>query len=139
MTRAYRFLLLLYPREHRDRFAEEMTGVFEEACADRRAQGWGWYLRFAFGEMNGLVAGAADAWLARNSAPPEPLANAGPNSLPLELAAAQKRVDLSIAGMVHAIAHHQFEHARRYSYEERQAREELQALRGKNSRNNPEL
>jgi len=110
--------------------------VFEEACADRRAQGWGWYVRFAFGELNGLVAGAADAWLARTSVAENQVANAGPDSLPQELADAQKRVDLSIAAMVHAIASHQFERARGYSYEERQAREDLRVLREKYGFNN---
>src|SRR5580704_1102179 len=31
MRRAYRFCLLLYPRGHRDQFAEEMLDVFDEA------------------------------------------------------------------------------------------------------------
>ncbi len=74
MRRAYRFCLLLYPRHHRDRFAEEMLSVFEEAvCRAPRHQGWAWYVRFAFAEVAGLVAGAADAWLAaRPSAESEP-------------------------------------------------------------------
>ena len=40
MRRAYRFCLLLYPRGHRDQFAEEMLSVFDEAFGERRAQGW---------------------------------------------------------------------------------------------------
>ena len=136
MKRAYKFLLLLYPREHRDRFAAEMTGVFEEACADRRARGWGWYVRFAFGEVNGLVAGAAYAWLGRESTPAGSVPSAAPNSLPRELADAQRLVDSRIAGMVQAIANHQFEHARLYSDEERQARAKLRVLREKYGINN---
>ena len=136
MKRAYKFLLLLYPREHRDRFAAEMTEVFEAALTDRRARGWGWYVRFAFGEVNGLVAGAADAWLGKESTPAASVSNAAPNPLPRELANAQRLVDSSIAGMVHAIANHQFERARFYSFAERKARENLRVLREKYGFNN---
>ena len=135
MKRAYKFLLLLYPREHRDRFANEMTEVFEEPRNDQRARGWNWYVRFAFGEVMGLFAGVADAWLARVPVVANSVANA-PYSLPPELADAQGLVDSSIAGIVHAIANHQFERARLYSYEERQAREKLRVLREKYGFNN---
>jgi hypothetical protein len=128
MKRAYRFLLLLYPREHRDRFAEEMTRVFEEASAERRAPGWAWHVRFTFSEMCGLIAGAAGAWLEGR---PAQVAGASPLGLPPELAEAQQRVDANIAAMVYAIANHQFEKARVHSDEERQARESLRLLREK--------
>ena len=59
MKRAYKFILLLYPRGYRDQFAEEMTGVFEEASEESRAQGWAWHVRFAFAEIAGLIGGAA--------------------------------------------------------------------------------
>jgi hypothetical protein len=126
MNRACKFLLLLYPREHRDQFAEEMIHVFEEASWERRAQGLGWYIRFAFGEMNGLIAGAADAWFNRGHAPSAP-----EQTPPGDLAEAQRLVEVNIAGMVHAIANHQFEKARLFSYQERQAREKLRMLRQK--------
>jgi len=133
MNRAYQFLLLLYPREHRDQFAEEMIRVFEEASAERRARGRAWYVRFAFAEMNGLIAGAADAWFDRKHAP-----SALEQTLPGELAEAQRLVDMNIAGMVHAIANHQFETARSFSDQERQAREKLRVLREKYGRYNDE-
>ena len=133
MNRAYKFLLMLYPREHRDQFAEEMIRVFEEASAERRSRGRAWYVRFAFAEMNGLIAGAADAWFDRKQAPSAP-----EQALPGELAEAQRLVDMNIAGMVHAIANHQFERARLFSDQERQAREHLRVLREKYGRYNDE-
>ena len=131
MRRTYKFLLLLYPRGHRDRFAEEMSGVFEEASAESRAEGWAWYVRFSFFEMAGLVAGATQAWLAQKLSPtPAPLAPpAGSSYLPQELHQAQQRVDANVAAMVHAIANHQFERARALSNQEREARENLRILR----------
>jgi hypothetical protein len=127
MKRAYKFLLLLYPRGHRDRFADEMLSVFEEASAERAGHASGWYVRFAFAEIAGLLAGAAEAWLERRPEQEAPAVGA----LPDELAEAQRRVDASIAGMVHAIANHQFESARLHSDRERQARETLRLLREK--------
>jgi len=111
MRRAYKFLLLLYPRAHRDRFAEEMTHVFEDASAESRAEGWAWHVRFTFSEMTGLVAGAAGAWLDRRSAASVPAESPAGGWMPQDLAEAQQRVDANIAAMVHAIANHQFERA----------------------------
>jgi hypothetical protein len=129
MRRAYRFFLLLYPRQHRDRFAEEMLGVFDEASAERLKRRWTWYVRFAFAEVTGLVAGAAEAWFVQKPAVevrPAPCSN-----LSEELVEAQQRVDANIAGMVHAIANHEFEKARNHSDAERRARESLRVLREK--------
>jgi hypothetical protein len=131
MKRAYQLFLLLYPREHRVEFAEEMTSVFEAARNERHRRGWRWYARFALAEMFGLMAGAARAWLmvrpSRQSAP-EPIPQ---SALPKEVLKAQQRVDLLIAAMVRAIANHQFEKARAHSNMERQAREKLDSLREK--------
>lgn len=129
MKRAFQLCFILYPREHRDKFAEEMTHVFEQAGADRRAEGWTAYMRFAFSEIAGLISGAAWAWVA-----PERAAQAAAlkySHLPRELAEAQQRVDDNIAAMVHAIANHQFERARQLSDEERIARANLNAIRDK--------
>ena len=129
MRRVYRFCLLLYPRQHRNQFAEEMLGVFDEASAERREHGWSWSVRFALAEVAGVVMGAAEAWLSPKPAPevrPTPYSN-----LPQELIEAQQRVDANIAGMVHAIANHQFEKARNHSDAERRARESLRVLREK--------
>jgi hypothetical protein len=129
MRRAYRFCLLLYPRRHRDQFAEEMLSVFDEASAEGREHCWTWYVRFAFSEVTGLVAGAAEAWLEPQR--PVEAPTAGSSYLPQELIEAQRRVDANIAGMVHAIANHQFERARVLSNQEREARENLRVLREK--------
>lgn len=131
MRRAYKFMLLLYPRGHRDQFAEEMTDVFEQMCDERGAQGWRWYFRFAFAEISGLIAGAAGAWLDRRPAAPVPVENAARGWMPQELIEAQQRVDANVAAMVHAIANHQFERARILSNQEREARENLRVLREK--------
>ncbi len=131
MKRTYKFLLLLYPRGHRDRFAEEMTGVFEEASSESRAAGWTWYVRFSFTEMAGLVGGATEAWLAPKPTPQAPATHS--SYLPQELLQAQQRVEANVAAMVHAIANHQFERARALSNQEREARENLRILREKYS------
>jgi hypothetical protein len=133
MRRAYRFCLLLYPRQHRDQFAEEMVSVFEEARNERHYQGWAWYFRFAFAEFNGLIAGAAGAWLDQPREAPVPAQNPARGWMPRELAEAQERVDANIAAMVHAIANHQFERARVLANQEREARENLRVLREKYS------
>jgi hypothetical protein len=131
MKRAYQFCLILYPRGHRDQFADEMTQVFEEAAAERREQGWSWYVRFAFSEIAGLIGGAAEAWMAPKPAPK--VSGASSSYLPQELVEAQQRVDANIAAMVQAIANHQFERARILSNQEREARENLRVLREKYS------
>jgi len=129
MRRAYRFCLLLYPRRHRDQFAEEMLSVFDEASAEGREHRRTWYVRFAFAEVGGLVAGAAQAWLEPQRPVETPTARS--SYLPQELIEAQRRVDANIAGMVQAIANHQFERARVLSSQEREARENLRVLREK--------
>jgi hypothetical protein len=131
MKRAFRFCLLLYPRSHRDRFADEMLNVLEEASAESQEQGRGWYVRFAFREMAGLIGGAAQAWLDQGSAVPPPAQNTARGWQPQDLAEAQQRVDANVAAMVHAIANHQFERARTLSNQEREARENLRVLREK--------
>jgi hypothetical protein len=128
MTRAYKLLLHLYPRRFRATFGEEMTRVFEESAKERRGQGPLAYSGFILRELMGLVTGAAGAWL--GGRPIRPLEMASETSeLPADLAEAQRCVDASIEGMVHAIAHHQFEKARFYSLAERKARENQRRLK----------
>ncbi len=129
MKRAYRFCLLLYPRGHRDLFAEEMLHVFEQAAAGRGGDGWLWQFHFAFSEIAGLLSGAAEAWLAPK--PATRVAGTAASYVPQELLEAQRRVDAKIAAMVQAIANHQFERARQLSDQERIARANLHALRQK--------
>jgi hypothetical protein len=101
-----------------------MLSVFEEASSGHSG---GWYVRFACAEIASLIAGAAEAWLHLRSEREVPVASAVPD----ELTEAQRQIDLSIAGMVHAIANHQFEKARVHSEREREARETLRRLREK--------
>ena len=136
MRRTYKLLLLLYPSGHRDRFASEMTEIFEEASAERRAEGWAWYVRFSFAEMAGLIAGAANEWVQQMKTPVAPHPASTERGWPQELVEARRQVDANIAGMVHAIANHQFKRARLYSDEERQARAKLRFLREKYGINN---
>jgi hypothetical protein len=131
MTRAYRFCLLLYPRRHRDQFADEMCQVFEEALAESRSEGWAFRLRFVCAEMAGLIGGAAGAWIQKSSATPIPAASPAQNGMPQELLDAQRSVDAHVAAMVQAIANHQFERARLLSDQERIARQNLSVLREK--------
>jgi hypothetical protein len=129
MKRAYELLLILYPRAYRAQFAEEMGQVYAAAAAERREQGRASYVGFALSEITGLIAGAARAWLAPQRA--AQLAAAKYRHWPREVAEAQQRVDANIAGMVDAIANHQFEKARAFSNLEREARANLHAARDK--------
>jgi hypothetical protein len=131
MKRTYQFLLLLYPRGHRDQFAGEMLSVFEEACNDSRERGWAWSVRFAFAEMTGVIGGAAGAWLDERREAPVPAQHPARGWRPQDLIDAQQRVDANVAAMVHAIANHQFERARTLANQEREARENLRVLREK--------
>jgi hypothetical protein len=54
----YNFLLLLYPRAHRQEFAEEMLSVFREAHRDCASLGFKTRVRFSLREIAGLLAGA---------------------------------------------------------------------------------
>jgi hypothetical protein len=135
VKRTYKFLLMLYPRAHRDQFSEEMLSVFEGAAAGRRAQGWAWYMRFAFAEVQGLIAGAAGAWFVGRTVPAPAASAVGRNALPPDVMRAQQRLDVNLAGMLQAIANRQFEKARRHSDEERRARESLRVLREKHGIN----
>jgi hypothetical protein len=132
-------------------FATEMSSAFEEASQDRRRRGRGVYGRFVFTELVALTMGAGAEWIAklttdsavRGRSLPDRLmmrppgvswdahyAGAFPN-VPGEVSKAQERTELLVQRMVHALARHDFTGARRYSDEERQARENLHSLRQK--------
>jgi hypothetical protein len=49
--------------------------------------------------------------------------------IPEEVRVAEQHVDLLVQRMVHAISHHDFERAREYSNQEREARENARLLR----------
>jgi hypothetical protein len=151
MKRAFEFLLRLYPRDYRAMFAAEMSSAFEEASAERRRQGWGVYARFALAELKALTMGAGIEWVAklttdssvRGRTLPDRLLMRPPGvswdayhagaflNVPGEVSRAQEHTELLVKRIVHAISHHDFTGARRYSDEECQARENLRLLRRK--------
>jgi len=151
MKRAYELLLRLYPRDYRAMFATEMSNAFREALAEYRGQGWRAYARFAAAELMGLTMGAGVEWIAklttdrtvRGRSLPDRLLMRPPGvswdahfagaflNVPEDVSKAQERTELLVQRMVHAISHHDFQGARRYSDEERQARESLRVLRQK--------
>jgi hypothetical protein len=151
MKRTYEFLLRLYPRDYRAMFATEMSSAFAEAAAERRREGWGVYARFALAELMGLAMGAGIEWIAklttdssvRGRSLPDRLRMRPPGvsfdahyagaflSVPEELSQAQGRTERLVKRIVQAISHRDFTGARRYSDEERQARENLRLLREK--------
>ena len=154
--RAYRTLLRLYPSDYRALFVPEMQNAFEQAAEERRLRSKPAFIRFLLGEFIGLLTGAIAEWIAKlttdNSVrgrclpdlrmmrPPGvprelwfagACLSAGQGSLPDEVIEAQARISMLIQRTVHAIANHDFPGARRYSYEERQARDELRRLQEK--------
>ena len=148
---AYRTLLRLYPGDYRALFAVEMQSAFERAAEEHRLLGRPLFIRFLLSEFVGLLSGVGGEWIARLTTDssvrgrclpdlrmmrppgvPRELWFAGAyegqaqGSLPDEVLAAQL-----IQRMTHAIANHDFPGARRYSCEERLARDELCRLRQK--------
>jgi hypothetical protein len=154
LGRAYRILVRLYPRDYKALFAVEMQTAFERASEEHQLRGIPVFIRFLVGEFVGLLIGAGAEWIAkfttdssvrgrflpdlRMMRPPgvsRELWFAGPYlstrqvSLPDEVIEAQARISMLIQRMVHGIANHDFPDARRCSYEERQARDQLRRLR----------
>lgn len=143
MKRAFATLVRLYPRDYRVAFGAEMLSVFEQAVEQRRAQGRIAFLQFAIKELIGLAVAIGAEWI-WNWSHSDTYVRAGSlantndqtgdmaeSAIPRELVEAQKRIDLIISRMVHSIANHQFDKARRYSVQEREAREDLRVLREK--------
>jgi hypothetical protein len=156
MRRAYETLLRLYPRDFRAAFTSEMLTAFDSSAAERRSEGQFAYIRLAVAELAGLVMGAGKEWIAKLTTdssvrgrtlpdrlmmrPPGvpweayyggELLNQPAGALPSEVIEAQRHTELLVKRIVHAIAHHDFEGARNYSYQERQARENLRLMREK--------
>jgi hypothetical protein len=156
MRRAYQTLLWLYPRDFRASFASEMLAAFDSSATEHRSQGQSVYVQFALVELIGVLIGAGKEWVAKLTTdrslrgrslpdrlmmrPPgvpweayygSALVDQPPVALPHELIEAQRSTDLLVRRIVQAIAHHDFEGARTYSYQERQARENLRILREK--------
>jgi hypothetical protein len=142
----YRFLLGLYPRDHRALFEDEMLNAFTEAAGEKHGAA---YLRFALGEFVGLLIGAGSEWIAKLSTDASIRGRTLPDRVRMrpagvpwethyaggftgsEVAEAERRTEALVGRMVHAIANHDFEGARRYARQESEARETLRALREK--------
>jgi hypothetical protein len=156
LLRAYRTLLRLYPNDFRAMFAPEMQNAFDRAAEERRLQCRPVFIRFLLSEFIDLLIGAGAEWIAKlttdNSARGRCLPDLRmmrPPGVPRELwfagtrlsarqasqsdevVKAQDRISMLIHRMVYAIANHDFPGARRFSYEERQARDELHRLQEK--------
>jgi hypothetical protein len=137
-VRAYEVLLRLYPRDHRALFAGEMLVAFQTGAEERRGQGSGAYLRFVFSELASLLAGAVAEWIAKSTTDstirgrclPDRL-KMRPLGVPWEVHYGEARAEFLVERTIYAISHHDFPGARRYSDEERQARENLRLLRKK--------
>ena len=152
MRRAYAALLRLYPRDFRALFASEMLTAFEKTAVEWRACGRAAFVRFTVNELAGLMIGAGAEWVAKLTTDSSRRGRHLPDRLlmrpsgvswethygaalpiPEELRQAQSRTEFLVNRMVHAIATHDFEGARSYSYEEREARENLRLLREKHN------
>ena len=115
---AYRALLHLYPLDYRVRFEAEMVRTFGQAATEQRTGFDGFLLR----ELFGLAAGAAAEWAAKLTTNPSVRARSLSSPLPGDTTALQARIASLIDRTVHAIAHHDFEGARRYCREENELR-----------------
>lgn len=137
-VRAYEVLLRLYPRDHRALFAGEMLVAFQTGAEERQGQGSQAYLRFVFSELASLLAGAVAEWIAKGTTDstirgrclPDRL-KMRPPGVPWEVHYGEARAEFLVERTIYAISHHDFPGARRYSGEERQAREKLRLLREK--------
>lgn len=127
ITRVYRLLLRMYPRQYADQFGAEMISVFEQAAEEQLKNGRVAFVRFVLRELAGLAAGARDA---RDSA--RLLDELAVDfSLPPELADAQRMVQRSKELMQKAIVAHDFKKARFFSLVDERARDEVRRLRAK--------
>jgi hypothetical protein len=70
MTRTHQSLLHLYPNDYRDRFAGEMLQAFGQAMEELRGQRMRVQVRFLLTEWIGLLAGAANEWVAKLTTDP---------------------------------------------------------------------
>jgi hypothetical protein len=120
-------------------FAPEMLALLKEKAFDMGQRTWSAYFYFYVAESLDLLKGAAGEWIAKltnkSYATNQRLlaGTDGEASLPAEVRRARKHIKLILACMEHAIANHQFEKARFYSYAEHRARKRLQKLQEKHN------
>ena len=152
--RAYRALLRLFPGDYRSCFETEMLDAVECASEEWRARGAFAHARFVCLELLSLTASLPMEWIAKlttsrsvraRSLPDLRMmrpagvsrelwfawAGASRSGLPDEVREAEKRVQLCLWRMEHAIATHDFPGARFYSNEDLKAREQLRLARTK--------
>lgn len=113
----WRVFLKLYPREHREQFGAEMRAVFEEASNERRE--WLERMHFCLREIAGLMWGAMKEHFRRD--PPAP-------HDPSPAVKLRTQIETNLRRMEHAIANHQFDRARFYSYYDLKLRDKLQGI-----------
>jgi hypothetical protein len=125
MKRVWKMLLRLYPPAHRESFADEMETVFDQAAEERRKPGRLSFAGFLIAELFGVLMGAGAAWIAERR---RATLTAG---VPDETTKTQTLIEANLRRMEHAIATHQFESARFFSYSDLKLRERLRRLREK--------
>lgn len=124
MKSVWKALLRLYPTAYRETFAAEMEAVFDQAAEERRRHGRLAFAGFLFAEWFGALRGAGAAWLAAR--PRMPLII----GLPDDTSKTETLIQANLRRMENAIATHQFDRARFFSYLDIQLREHLSRLRG---------
>lgn len=127
LTRVYRLLLRMYPRDYAEQFGVEMTSVFEQAAVEHWKKGRLAFVRFVFRELTGLAARAREARKAAFLVGDL----AVDFSVPPELADAQRMVQYSKEQMQKAIATNDFKKARFFCLVDERARVKVQRLRAK--------
>ncbi len=119
----------IYPTSHRTAFASEMKAVFDEAAQEQRKRGSGALARFALKEACGIATAALAEWSDVLRPRQRALSEMEPAQPIGKIALTEQRIQLNLRRMEHAIANHQFTHARFYSEVDRRYREELSALK----------
>lgn len=140
ITRLYKILLRLYPRDCRAWCAPEMLDAFEKAAMEHRARGRAALARFGFAELSGLLVEAGAAWIAkltssrymrgfwipttmrRPGQSPEDWCPPGARVL-TDVLEAQKHADYHFHCMMDAISDRDFKRARFYSEEDLRTRQ----------------
>ena len=147
--RIYRALLQLFPHDYRSCFEAEMLEAFSRASSEQLAPGRCAYVHFVCGEIAGLAMSLPREWIAKATTTTPIRARSLPDlrlmrpagvarevwfaaaarNAPDEIEEAQRRVELCLRRMEHAIATHDFPGARFYSDEDLKARAHLSRLR----------
>ena len=132
IQRCYQAILNLYPPEFVRSFGPEIISVFRAASADLQNRRAFRRLWFAARELLGLLTGLWSEHVSKWAAPEAYLNSCAESAsyadLPVEIAELRRHVDHLVRCIESAIAHHDFPKARKYSMEERVARQQLETL-----------